>query len=118
VPHAAVAAEVISRLMLIVISRRRSPSTVNFATCSRSLSISVSERSLILVDGLTPVATQIAFARVGRCVDRLQRDDRVLVVRDVDDSSARHSSRNLIRSCKNESQHQPCQKFEPDPPRS
>src|SRR5580765_7790024 len=49
--------------MFIDVSRRRSPSTVNLATCSRSLSISASVRSLILDDCFTPADSQIARAR-------------------------------------------------------
>src|SRR4029453_18832841 len=49
--------------MLIVTSRRRSPSTVNFCTCSRSLSMSASDRSLTFAVPLMPAATQIALAR-------------------------------------------------------
>ena len=45
--------------MFIDTSRRRSPSTVNLATCSRSLSMSVSDRSLILAELLTPAAPQM-----------------------------------------------------------
>src|SRR6185312_12287226 len=52
-----------SRLMFIDTSRRRSPSTVNLVTCSRSLSISASVRSLILVERFTPATSQISFAR-------------------------------------------------------
>jgi len=48
--------------MLIVTSRRKSPSTVNFWTCSRSLSMSASERSLIFAEPLMPAAVQISAA--------------------------------------------------------
>src|SRR5689334_13485245 len=49
--------------MFIEVSRRRSPSTVNLPTCSRSLSISASVRSLILAECLTPAASQMSRAR-------------------------------------------------------
>src|SRR5512140_2178233 len=49
--------------MFIEVSRRRSPSTVNLVTCSRSLSISASVRSLIFVVRATPTTSQICFAR-------------------------------------------------------
>src|SRR5471030_1603987 len=52
-----------SRLMFIDVSRRRSPSTVNLPTCSRSLSISASVRSLILADCLMPTVSQMSRAR-------------------------------------------------------
>jgi hypothetical protein len=49
--------------MFIDTSRRRSPSTGIRATCSRSLSISVSDKSLIFLEETTPAALQIARAR-------------------------------------------------------
>src|SRR5512135_2348656 len=49
--------------MFMVISRRRSPSTANLPTPSRSLSMASSFRSLILVAGLTPACSQIRRAR-------------------------------------------------------
>src|SRR5258707_5505373 len=49
--------------MFIDVSRRKSPSTVNLVTCSRSLSISASVRSLIFDECFTPAASQMRRAR-------------------------------------------------------
>src|SRR5450755_828730 len=50
--------------MFIDTSRRKSPSTANFATCERSEATSGSVRSLTLTLCLTPAASQICAARV------------------------------------------------------
>src|SRR5688572_22528414 len=52
------------RLMFIATSRRRSPSTGNFAMTSRKRVISGSVRSLTCVVGSTPAALQVACARL------------------------------------------------------
>src|SRR3990167_3574785 len=52
-----------SRLMFIDTVRRRSPSTVNFATSRRILSTSASVRSFTLATGDTPEAVQTSRAR-------------------------------------------------------
>src|SRR3984885_3533622 len=53
----------ISRLMFIETSRRKSPSTANFAICERMAFTSGSVRSFTLVVGLTPAASQERCAR-------------------------------------------------------
>ena len=58
---------------------------MNLATSSRSLSISLSLRSFILVERLMPAASQIFCARVRpNAIDRGQRDLGMLVVGNVD----------------------------------
>src|SRR4051812_15687056 len=54
----------IRRLMFIVVSRRRSPSIVNWPMASRTFSSSASERSLIFLEKAMPQASQIWRARV------------------------------------------------------
>src|SRR5665213_254606 len=55
----------IKRLMFMETSRRRSPSTANFAICERSALTSISVRSFTLVRGSTPAPSQAMRARAG-----------------------------------------------------
>ena len=77
--------------MLIVTSRRRSPSTVYCRTSSRSLSICASDRSLILAACVDArgLADRLR-ARAADAVDRRQRDFGVLVIRNVDACNTGH----------------------------
>src|SRR6478752_1501159 len=54
----------IKRLMFIVVSRRRSPSIVNWAIWSRIFSRSASVRSFTFLEYAIPVSSQILRARV------------------------------------------------------
>jgi len=66
------------RLMFMETSRRRSPSTANFAICERIAFTSASVRSFTLVVGATPAAAQAALHRDSSDLVSIARAEEVM----------------------------------------
>ena len=77
--------------MFIATSRRRSPSTGNFAMTSRKRVISGSVKSLTCVVDVTPPAQTHSARDAANAEDVRQRDSHVLVGGDIDACYTCHS---------------------------